>query len=342
MSEEHDGDCLQLKDIVLDLATGFSISMRTINIRTGTELITGQRIRSDRGPKIWPRERIDPCRRSCIRSGECQIGSRYIRFGNVTDCIGQGEVQKEKRAGWRKEEVVSVEVSVHVLCSDSPRGKICRLQMIQRVSSTAAGSRQDGSRYLHESQQLALVQRQMVCRCSPCLMHMLPELSTAVRRMVSCSVLIPRMGSHRLDPTISTVDGHNQPPLIIACTPRAKPAAVGHARRKRQRPRPCDAHAHHAWCCMPCAWPRGAYVWVVWSLLVLSLRHRLIGIRNASHTRCISLSLVVVAQRSGSRDDWSAASPPQEPEAPLMASAEETALHCSVRIMSCLTARLPS
>lgn len=31
------------------------------------------------------------------------------------DCIGQGKVQKEKRAGWRKEEVVSVEVSVHVL-----------------------------------------------------------------------------------------------------------------------------------------------------------------------------------------------------------------------------------
>ena len=172
----------------------------------------------------------------------------------------------------------------------------------------------------------------MVCRRSPCLMHMLPALSTAVRRMVSCSVLIPRIGSHRLDPTISTVDGHNQPPLIIACTPRAKPAAVGHAiwtdhaRRKRQRPRPCNAHAHHACCCMPCAWPRGVYVWVVWSLLVLSLRHRLIGIRNASHTRCISLSLVVVAQRSGSRDDWSAASPPQEPEAPLMVSAEETAL----------------
>ncbi|KAM6531300.1 hypothetical protein FSOLCH5_15464 [Fusarium solani] len=197
----------------------------------------------------------------------------------------------------------------------------------------------------------------MVCQRSPCLMHMLPELSTAVRRMVSCSVLIPRMGSHRLDPTISTVDGHNQPPLIIACTPRAKPAAVGHAiwtdharrRRKRQWPRPCNAHAHHAYCCMPCAWPRGVYVWasVVWSLLVLSLRRRLIGIRNASHTRCISLSLVVVAQRYGSRDDWSAASPPQEPEAPLMVSAEETALHCrgilcSVRIMSCLTASLPS
>lgn len=67
--------------------------------------------------------------------------------------------------------------------------------------------------------------------------------------------------------------------------------------------------------------------WVVWSLLVLSLRHRLIGIRNASHTRCISLSLVVVAQRSsGSRDGWSAAPSPQEPEAPLMVSAEETAL----------------
>lgn len=155
MSDEHDGGCLQLKDIVLDLATGFSISMRTINIRTGTESITGQRIRSDRGPKIWPRERIDPCRRSCIRSGECQTGSRYIRFGNVTGSIGQGEVQKEERAGWRKEEVVSVEVSVHVLCSDSPRGKICRLQMIQRVSSTAAGSRQDGSRYLHEAQQVS-------------------------------------------------------------------------------------------------------------------------------------------------------------------------------------------
>lgn len=115
MSDEHDGGCLQLKDIVLDLATGFPISTRTINIRTGTESITGQRMRSDRGPKIWPRERIDPCRRSCIRSGECQTGSRYIRFGNVTDCIGQGEVQKEKRASWRKEEVVSVEVSVHVL-----------------------------------------------------------------------------------------------------------------------------------------------------------------------------------------------------------------------------------
>lgn len=119
MSDEGDGGCLQLKDIVLDLATGFPISMRTINIRTGTKSIIGQRIRSDRGPKIWPRERSDPCRRSCRRSGECQTGSRYIRFENVTDCIGQGEVQKGKRAGWRKEKVVSVEVSVHVLRSAS-------------------------------------------------------------------------------------------------------------------------------------------------------------------------------------------------------------------------------
>ena len=46
-----------------------------------------------------------------MRGGECQAGSRYIRFENVTDCIGQGEVQEEK--------VVSVEVSVHVLRSAS-------------------------------------------------------------------------------------------------------------------------------------------------------------------------------------------------------------------------------
>lgn len=172
-------------------------------------------------------------------------------------------------------------------------------------------------------------------------MHMLPELSTAVGRIVSCSVLIPRMGRAVivcLDPTISTVDGHNQPPMIIACTPRAKPAAVGHAiltdhaRRRRQRngnghalampmfmlATVCPAHGH-----AECMYGIG---WVVWSLLVLSLRHKLIGIRNASHTSCRSLSLVVVAQRSGSRDDWSAASSPQEPEAPLMVSAEETAL----------------
>lgn len=80
MSDGHDEGCLQLKDIVLDLATGFPVSMRTINIRTGTESITGQRARSDQRPKIWPRERVDPCQRSCI---------------------GQDEVQKEKRAGGR-------------------------------------------------------------------------------------------------------------------------------------------------------------------------------------------------------------------------------------------------